>query len=96
MLTDKGLTQEEEVSQTTVQGTVAEIRSAVLDGNTYYYVRLDGEAAFYSLSARDNPLAVILNVGDQVTIEHNVTETNETIIPGYSLTINSPAASPQP
>ena len=96
MLTDKGLTQEEEVPQTTVQGTVAEIRSAVLDGNTYYYVRLDGETAFYSLSARDNPLAVILNVGDQVTMEHNVTETNEAIIPGYSLTINSPAASPQP
>ena len=95
MLTDKGLTQEEEVPQTTVQGTVAEIRSAVLDGNTYYYVRLEGQTVFYALSARDNQEAVILNVGDQVTIEHQVTEENAAITQGYSLTIDAPAALPE-
>ncbi|MBM6896344.1 CvpA family protein [Pseudoflavonifractor capillosus] len=95
MLTDKGLTQEEEVPQTTVQGTVAEIRSAVLDGNTYYYVRLEGQTVFYALSARDNQEAVILNVGDQVTIEHQVTEENAAIAQGYSLTIDAPAALPE-
>ena len=95
MLTDKGLTQEEEAPQTTVQGTVAEIRSAVLDGNTYYYVRLEGQTVFYALSARDNQEAVILNVGDQVTIEHQVTEENAAITQGYSLTIDAPAALPE-
>ena len=70
LLSDKGITEPEELPQTTAQGTVAEIRSAVLDGNTYYYVRLDGEEVFYSLSAAKNELAVILNVGDKVTIEH--------------------------
>ena len=95
MLTDKGLTQEEEVPQTTVQGTVAEIRSAVLDGNTYYYVRLEGQTVFYALSAQDNQEAVILNVGDQVTIEHQVTEENAAIAQGYSLTIDAPAALPE-
>lgn len=94
MLTDKGLTEEEEVPQTSAQGVVAEIRSAVLDGNTYYYVRLEGEQVFYALSARDNQSAVILNVGDQVTIEHQVLEDTASILQGYSLTIDAAATSP--
>ena len=96
MLTDKGLTEEEEVPQTTAQGVVAEIRSAVLNGNTYYYVRLEEESVFYSLSAVENPTAVILNVGDQVTIEHEMAENPAAILQGYSLTIDTSAPSPTP
>ncbi len=95
MLTDKGLTQEKEVPQTQAQGTVAEIRSAVLDGNTYYYVRLEGQDVFYVLSARDNQSAVILNVGDQVTIDHQVSEDSTSILQGYSLTITATATHPE-
>ena len=95
LLSDKGITEPEELPQTTAQGTVAEIRSAVLDGNTYYYVRLDGEEVFYSLSAAKNQLAVILNVGDKVTIEHAATESGSSILEGYSLTIDGRAASNQ-
>ena len=97
MLTDKGLTEEEEVPQTTAQGVVAEIRSAVLNGNTYYYVRLEEENVFYSLSAVENPTAVILNVGDQVTIEHEMAEDTTAILQGYSLTIDAtaPASTPE-
>lgn len=57
--------------QTTVTGTIAEIRSAVMDGNTYYFFRLDGDSMFYSVNASDNELAVILNVGDAVTITYH-------------------------
>ena len=94
-LTDKGITKPEEVPQTTAQGTVAEIRSAVLEGNTYYFVRLDGEEVFYSLSAAKNQLAVILNVGDKVTIEHAEAQDGGSILDGYSLTIDGRAASNQ-
>ena len=95
LLSDKGITQPEEVPQTTAQGTVAEIRSAVLDGNTYYFVRLDGEEVFYSLSAAKNELAVILNVGDKVTIEHADAQDGGSILEGYSLTIDGWTASNQ-
>ena len=95
LLSDKGITEPEELPQTTAQGTVAEIRSAVLDGNTHYYVRLDGEEVFYSLSAAKNQLAVILNVGDKVTIEHAATESGSSILEGYSLTIDGRGASNQ-
>lgn len=95
LLSDKGITQAQEVPQTTAEGTVAEIRSAVLNGNTYYYVRLDGEEVFYSLSAAQNELAVILNVGDKVTIEHAEAQDGGSILTGYSLTIDGRGASNQ-
>lgn len=95
LLSDKGITQAQEVPQTTAEGTVAEIRSAVLNGNTYYYVRLDGEEVFYALSAAQNELAVILNVGDKVTIEHAEAQDGGSILTGYSLTIDGRGASNQ-
>ena len=54
----------------TAAGAIAEIRSAVLDGNTVYFIRLIGSDAFYAISAADQPLAVILNTGDQVTVTY--------------------------
>ena len=52
----------------TAEGVIDEIRSAVLDGNSYYFIRLAGEDVFYAVSAADQPLAVILNKGDRVTV----------------------------
>ena len=67
-LTEKGVTQAEELPQTQVSGIVAEIRSAVLEGNTYYFVRLEGEDVFYSISAAQNREVVTLNVGDRKSV----------------------------
>ena len=86
-LRNEGITQEDDLPQTEVSGTVAEIRSAVLEGNTYYFIRLEDEEVFYALSAAENPVAVILNVGDQVTIEHAVSQEDASILSGYSLTV---------
>ena len=52
------------------EGTIADIRTAVLDGNSYYFIQLIGEDIFYSVSAADQPLAVILSKGDQVSITY--------------------------
>ena len=101
MLSDKGITQTELLPQTEAKGTVAEIRTAVIEGNSYYFVRLQGEEVFYSLSAAQNREVITLNVGDTVTIEHalpptpsfsSVAEPN-TILDGYSLHINIRATS---
>ena len=53
------------------EGFIDEIRTAVLDGNSYYFIRLIGDSAFYSVSAADHPLAVILSEGDQVSITYH-------------------------
>ena len=52
----------------TVEGAIAEIRTAVLDGNSYYFIRLTGSDRFYSISAVEEPLAVILSEGNLVTV----------------------------
>ena len=68
-----------------ISTTPAELRSAVLEGNTYYFIRLEGEQVFYSVSAAQNPLAVILNIGDRVSIEHTPAESGQEILTGYSM-----------
>ncbi len=85
LLSSKGISTTPGVSGITVTGTVAELRSAVLEGNTYYFIRLEGEQVFYSVSAAQNPLAVILNIGDRVSIEHTPAESGQEILTGYSM-----------
>ena len=55
----------------TVEGTIADIRSAVQNGNSVYYIQLIGNETYYSIAAADAPLAVILSSGDQVTINYH-------------------------
>lgn len=90
MLADKGLTTAEEIPQTTAEGNIAEIKSAVMDGNTYYFFRLTGEDIFYSVSAKDNTIAVILEVGDAVTITHAPAVDGDalSILDGYTIELS--------
>ncbi|WP_251319895.1 CvpA family protein [Flintibacter muris] len=93
-LTDKGITQVELLPQTEAKGKVAEIRTAVIEGNSFYFIRLEGEKVFYSLSAAQNREVVTLNVGDTVTIEYAQPVSNLDSVPlpsiydGYTLYIN--------
>ena len=50
-----------------VSGTVAEIRSVVTGGETYFYIRLDGDTAFYKVSVGNAEKVVLLNVGSAAT-----------------------------
>ena len=85
-----GVTQPEQLPKTESSGTVAEIRTAVMGGDTHYFLRLEGETRYYNLSAADNPLAVILNEGDRVTISHAASEgESQSIVEGYTLTIDA-------
>ncbi|NLF34946.1 MAG: CvpA family protein [Clostridiales bacterium] len=72
LLSRHGIITEVDLPETSITGTIAEVRAAVLEGNSFYFVRLEGETVFYSLSASENPVVVILNLGDTVTIEHAV------------------------
>ena len=51
---------------TAVTGIVTEIRSAVIGGNTVYYLRIEGDNAYYAVSAAESEQAVILNKGDAI------------------------------
>ncbi len=67
----------------TAEGVITDIRSAVLDGNTYYYIKLDKYDAYFSISAKKSNLAVILNKGD--TVKLTVKTTEGTIVEASSI-----------
>ena len=98
LLSQRGIVSEEERPETQVSGVVDDIRSAVMDGSTYYFLRLEGGEVYYAVSAAENPVAVLLNLGDRVTIGHAVQTGEEasSILSAYSLTIDGKAAPAEP
>ena len=52
----------------TVIGVITDIRSAVLDGNTRYFIQLNSADHYYMISIADANLCALLNVGDRVSI----------------------------
>ncbi|MCI8504627.1 MAG: CvpA family protein [Lachnospiraceae bacterium] len=65
---------EPEEKAVSVSGKVEEIRSADMDGNTVYFLKLEKGKVYYMVSAKDYPMAVILDAGDHITITHYPTE----------------------
>lgn len=70
--------------KSTVSGAVAEIRTAVISGNSLYFFRLQGGNVYYSVSAADDTNAVVVNVGDRVSIVYDAQGTGN-IIQAYSI-----------
>ena len=69
LLAGRGISADVPVSNTeSVSGRVAELRSAVIDGNTLFYISLEGDDAWYTISAADCPEAAVLSPGDRVTV----------------------------
>ena len=62
--------QEPEKELLSAAGAVTDIRTAVIDGDSYYYIKLDSNAAYFSIAAADEESVVILNVGDAVTVTY--------------------------
>lgn len=68
LLAGSNLSDESKTEAKAVKGTISDLRSAVVDGNTKVYVRLTGVDCWYVLSVKDNELAAVLSVGDSVEI----------------------------
>ncbi len=54
----------------TASGAITDIRTAVMGGESYYYVKLDSNAAYFSIPASKNETVIILNKGDSVTVTY--------------------------
>ena len=76
------------VAENQVSGVVAEIRTAVLDGTSHYFIRLVDSNVFYIMAASANKEVVILSVGDTVTISSTDTEGDTPLMSAYSLQIH--------
>ena len=71
--------------QQEVTGVIAEIRSAVIEGNTWYYLRLEQGEVYYAVSSADQRSAALLSVGDTVRVQYMAGE--ETILDTYTVTL---------
>ena len=98
LLSQRGIVDEAVREETQVSGVVEDLRSAVMQGSTYFFIRLEGDQVYYAVSAAENPVAVLLDLGDRVTIDHAVQTEGETssILTGYTLTIDGKAAPDEP
>ena len=97
ILAEKGLVSADDADlpltgQNEVIGVLEDIRSAVVDGNTLYYLRLTGDEHYYVISAAQQPEAVIFNVGDSVAIRF--ADGEGTILTADSVTRTAAQTSP--
>ena len=77
----------------TVSGVIADIRSAVINGTTQYFLLLEGGGDYFQLSAGDAPLAVLLNVGDSVEISF-YPAAGGVALPAFDVKLNPSRISP--
>ncbi len=64
-------TESKEVEIETISGKVEDIRSATINGETYFYIKVEGDesARYYKISAAKDEEVIRLNVGDEVVIK---------------------------
>ena len=60
----------DETPALTAEGVVTDIRTAVKGGESYYYIKLDSNPAYFSFAAKNNESVVILNAGNSVKISY--------------------------
>ncbi len=68
-----------EKTTVTVKGTVSDIRTAVMGGESYYFIKLEKGKTYYKVAASENEAAVILNTGDSVSLTYQKGESGSVI-----------------
>lgn len=61
---------DEKEQNVTATGSVTDIRTAVIGGESVYYFKLSSTGSYYSVKASDSETVVLLNKGDNVTVTH--------------------------
>ncbi len=87
LLAGSGLADQNIIDRSQVSGVIDDLRSAVLEGTTHVYIRFAGQTDYYVVSAADSQLAVILNIGDRITLTADPTGTDG-IIQAYDVKLD--------
>lgn len=70
LLQSKNMVEINEGEKLVSEGTIVDIRSAVKDGTSYYYLKLDNSLNYYVVTLVQYEPVVMLNIGDNVKIEY--------------------------
>lgn len=52
-----------------ISGVIENIKTAAIDGTTYYYIKLAAYDSYFMLSVKDNQLIVLKEIGDTITLD---------------------------
>lgn len=76
----------EQVEYSNVIGTIEDIRTVVMDGDSYYAIKLQDNEVYYLIKAADSVKVITANVGDQVSITYESNEKAEDkVLKAYEL-----------
>lgn len=67
----------EAVKDESVTGVITDIRTAVISGESWYYIKLEGSDKYYSVKAADAEKIILVNKGDKVTFTINPAQEGE-------------------
>ncbi len=70
LLSDNGITQEEQKTKMSTMGSISKMIQAVTDGNSHYYIMLDGSDKIYDILLSDNIDIIRYNIGDTIKLEY--------------------------
>ena len=82
-LAENGLSGSSALQGAQAEGEIAELRYAVIDGNTRAYIKLSGGDCYYVISVASAELAAVLNVGDRVIL--SVSQEQGELISAYDV-----------
>jgi hypothetical protein len=69
LLNQNGLTDQAPSITNAVEGMVQDIRVAVINGTSIYYLKLDSNNSYYAISTAENKNVVLVNMGERVRIQ---------------------------
>ena len=64
----------------TITAPITKIAQGVIDGNSHYYIMVEGSDAIFDVSVVDFIDVIRYNVGDEVTIEYKEGEETNTVL----------------
>lgn len=71
LLASSGITKPKVTDTLSVEGSVKRIAQSVVDGNSHYYILLEGDNKIYEASVKDVIEVIMLEIGDEVVIEYS-------------------------
>lgn len=83
LIRSEGITTEDTSEAKELTAVIEDIRTAVIDGNSYYYFRLAGSDKYFTASVSSNSEIVTYNAGDNVTVRYNESELS--VIPAIEI-----------
>ena len=85
LLNQNGLTDQTPSITNSVEGMIQDIRVAVINGTSIYYLKLDSNNSYYAISTAESKNVVLVNAGERVRIHVADTAAASAIVEATSL-----------